>query len=152
MDGLTLLLAKVHLHFFAGVYPPCLPKNYFSSNFFFPTNFFSLTCIIRLPLFWMVPISVQKCYLFYILQTFSLDSSSSFAIASFLSLLIAKRLKKKNFFFPISFPLFSLEAAPLKLFLSRSLVTSVHVASSQSSSYITHQQHGAHRDGLHGGS
>ena len=99
MDGLTLLLAKVHLHFFAGVYPPCLPKNYFSSNFFFPTNFFSLTCIIRLPLFWMVPISVQKCYLFYILQTFSLDSSSSFAIASFLSLLIAKRLKKKKLFF-----------------------------------------------------
>ena len=99
----------------------------------------------------MVPISIQKCYLFYILKTFSLDSSSSFATASFLSLLIAKRLKKK-FFFPISFPLFSLEAAPLKLFLSRSLMTSVHVASSQSSSYITHQQHGAHRDGLHGGS
>lgn len=74
------------------------------------------------------------------------------------SLLIAKPLKKfffslniKSskkifFFFSISFPLFSLEAAPLQLFLSRSLMTSMPVVSSHSSSYITHQQHGTHCD------
>ena len=80
MDGLTLFLSKVHLHFFVGAHLPCLPKNYFSGNFF------SLICIIHFPLFWMVPISIQKCYLFYILKTFSFDSSSFSATASFLSL------------------------------------------------------------------
>ena len=44
-DGLTLFLSKVHLHFFVGAHPPCLPKNYFSSNFL------SLICIIHLLLF-----------------------------------------------------------------------------------------------------
>lgn len=51
--------------------------------------------------------------------------------------------------FPISFPLFFLQATPLRLFLSRSLMTSMPlnpVVSSQSSSYVTHQQHWAHRD------